>query len=54
MRQFNLARVYLKTNKPAEALAALESAFAEHLADEGTAPYETLAEALKNSAKAAS
>ncbi len=47
MRQFNLARVRLKTNKPADALAALESAFAEHLADQGDAPYETLAEALK-------
>ena len=47
MRQFNLARVYFKTHKPAEALAALESAFAEHLADQGDAPYECLAEALK-------
>ena len=47
MRQFNLARVYFKTHKPAEALAALESAFAEHLADQGDTPYECLAEALK-------
>ena len=46
LRQFNLARVYAKTGKPAEALAALEACFAEHLADEGMAPYETLADVL--------
>ena len=38
LRQFNLARVYAKTGKPAEALAALEACFAEHLADEGMVP----------------
>ena len=46
MRQFNLARVDLKSGKPAEALAALESAFAENLAGQGAAPYETLAQSL--------
>ena len=46
LRQFNLARVAAKTGKPAEALAALEAAFAEHLAGQGMAPYETLADVL--------
>jgi tetratricopeptide (TPR) repeat protein len=46
LRQFNLARVCAKTGKPAEALAALEASFAEHLTDQGMAPYETLAELL--------
>ena len=49
--QFNLARVYAKTAKPAEALAALETCFAEHLGGEGMAPYETLADALKQLGK---
>jgi tetratricopeptide (TPR) repeat protein len=44
--QFHLAGVLAKSGKPAEALAALEAAFAERLHDEGTAPYETLAEVL--------
>jgi len=44
--QFNLARVDAKTGKPAEALTALEAALAEHLHDEGMAPYETLADVL--------
>ncbi len=44
--QFNLARVDAKTGKPAEALTALETALAEHLHDEGMAPYETLADVL--------
>ena len=43
---YNLARVNLKTGKPADALAALESSFAAHLADEGQTPYELLAETL--------
>jgi tetratricopeptide (TPR) repeat protein len=51
MRQFNLARVYLKTKKPTEAIAAIESAFAEHIADEGMAPYETLAQVLQQLGK---
>ena len=46
VRQFNLARLDAKTGKPAEALKALEAAFAGHLADQGMAPYETLAEVL--------
>ena len=53
LRQFNLARVYAKTGKPAEALAALEACFAEHLADEGMAPYETLADVLGSLGKKA-
>ncbi len=44
--QFHLARVYAKSGKPAEALTALESAFAGHLDHEGTTPYETLADVL--------
>jgi tetratricopeptide (TPR) repeat protein len=44
--QFCLARVLAKSGKPAEALQALEAAFAERLHDEGTAPYEALAEVL--------
>ena len=44
--QFELARVLVKSGKPAEALTALEAAFAEHLRDEGTVPYETLADVL--------
>ena len=46
LRQFNLARVYAKTGKPADALSALEACFAEHLTDQGLAPYETLADVL--------
>jgi tetratricopeptide (TPR) repeat protein len=46
LRQYNLARVYAKTGKPAEALAALEAGFVEHLTDQGLAPYETLSEVL--------
>ncbi len=44
--QFHLACVYAKSGKPAEALTALEAAFAEHLHDEGMTPYETLADVL--------
>ena len=51
--QFNLAQVAAKTGKPAEALAALESCFAAHLQGEGTAPYETLADVLKQLGKSA-
>ncbi len=46
LQQFNLARVDVKTGKPAEALSALEASFAEHLTDEGLEPYETLADVL--------
>jgi tetratricopeptide (TPR) repeat protein len=46
VRQFNLARVYLKAGKPAEALAAIEACFAGHIADAGMDPYETLADVL--------
>ncbi len=44
--QFHLARIDAKSGKPAEALTALEAAFAEHLHDEGMTPYETLADVL--------
>ena len=44
--QFHLACVQAKSGKPAEALAALEAAFAEHLHDEGMTPYDTLADVL--------
>ncbi len=44
--QFNLARVYVKTGKAAEALVAIEAALAGRMKDEGIAPYETLADAL--------
>ena len=46
LHQFNLARVYAKTGKPSEALSALEAALAGHLDEQGTAPYESLAEVL--------
>jgi tetratricopeptide (TPR) repeat protein len=45
-RQFNRARLLLKTDRPAEALAAIEAAFAERLTAEDAAPYEILAEIL--------
>jgi tetratricopeptide (TPR) repeat protein len=51
--QFNLARVYAKTGKPAEALAALEASFAEHLTDQDSTPYETLADVLASLGKKA-
>jgi tetratricopeptide (TPR) repeat protein len=46
LQQFNLARLYAKTGKPAEALEALEASFAAHLTDEGIEPYEALAAVL--------
>jgi tetratricopeptide (TPR) repeat protein len=53
LRQYNVARVCLKMGKPAESLAALESALAGRLAVANTAPYETLAEALSKLGKKA-
>ena len=47
MRQYNLARVNAQTDKPAEALEALEACFA----GQGTAPYKTLADVLKKLGK---
>ena len=38
--QYELARVYAKGGKPAEALSALETAFAEKLSGQGIGPYE--------------
>jgi len=46
MHQWNLARVHAKADRPTEALAVLETLFVEPFADEGLAPYETLAEVL--------
>ncbi len=46
MRQYNLARVYAKTGKPAEALKALDAGFAERLSGQGMDPYQTLADVL--------
>lgn len=46
LQQYNLARVYAKTGKPAEALSALEACFAGQFAEDGAAPYETLADVL--------
>ena len=46
MRQFNLARVYAKTDRLADAMTALETCLAEYLADQGMVPYETLADVL--------
>lgn len=46
LREFNQARIFAKTGKPAEALASLEASLAEHLTDQGLAPYETLADVL--------
>ena len=51
LRQFNQARVNAKTGKPGEALVALEAALADHLRDQGAAPYETLADVLKSLGK---
>ncbi|MCC6125717.1 MAG: tetratricopeptide repeat protein [Pirellulales bacterium] len=44
--QYELARVHLRGGKPAEALAALEAAFAEKLSGKGMGPYELYAEVL--------
>jgi tetratricopeptide (TPR) repeat protein len=49
--QLNLARVCAKTNKPTEALAALETCFAAHVRDQGETPYATLADVLKQLGK---
>ena len=51
LQQFNLARVYAKTDEATKALATLEACFAEHLTDQGMAPYETLADVLDSLGK---
>jgi tetratricopeptide (TPR) repeat protein len=51
--RFNLARLYAKTGKPAEALSSLETALAAHLAEQGMVPYETLADVLRSLGKSA-
>ena len=45
------ARVFAKTGKPAEALAALEATLAAHFAGEGAVPYLALADVLKQLGK---
>jgi tetratricopeptide (TPR) repeat protein len=52
LREFNAARLAARGGKPAEALAALDRALEQHLSDEGTAPYELLADLLKKLDKA--
>jgi len=51
LHQFNLARVHAKTDRPVEALAALEACFAEGLTDQGQTPYALLAEVLERLGK---
>ena len=52
LRQFNLARVYAKTGKPAEALDRAWRPPSPHiLSDQGLAPYETLADLLASLGK---
>lgn len=43
---YNRARVDLKQKRPAQALAKLQPYFLQHLATQGTAPYQVLADAL--------
>lgn len=50
-QQFNVARVYAKTGRPAEALEAMEAAFAARLTDAGIEPYETLSAILTSLGK---
>jgi len=49
--QFNQARILARRDKPQQALAALEACFKQHLASEGTAPFELLAEVLDDLGK---
>jgi tetratricopeptide (TPR) repeat protein len=46
LHAYNLARVDMKRKQPAQALANLETYFEKHLATQGTAPYQLLADAL--------
>jgi tetratricopeptide (TPR) repeat protein len=46
LHAYNLARVELKLKQPAQALAKLQPYFDQHLHTQGTAPYQTLADAL--------
>jgi tetratricopeptide (TPR) repeat protein len=43
---YNKARVELKRKRPAQAIARLAPYFDKHLSSQGTAPYQTLADAL--------
>jgi tetratricopeptide (TPR) repeat protein len=51
LRDYNQARLALKNNKPDEALGLLDAAFAQHLTDQGMAPYDTLADVLNRLGK---
>ncbi len=48
---YNLAQVYARSGKPEKALSELQIALGENLADEGTGPFELLAEVLKKLGK---
>jgi len=48
---YNLARAEARSGQPANALAKLQAYFQEHLASEGVAPYEFLAQVLKDLGK---
>lgn len=49
--QYNRARVAARAGKPDQALTALQASFEKHLATEGLAPYELLAQVLKKLGK---
>jgi tetratricopeptide (TPR) repeat protein len=49
--QFNQARILARRHQPQQALAALETCYQQHLASEGTAPFELLAEVLADLGK---
>ncbi|MGD9722822.1 MAG: tetratricopeptide repeat protein [Pirellulales bacterium] len=46
LHAYNLARVELKRKQPAQAIARLQAYFDQHLATQGTGPYQSLADAL--------
>lgn len=48
---YNLAQVFARSGKPEKALAELQIALGENLADEGTGPFDLLAEVLKKLGK---
>ena len=51
MLQYELARIAVEREKPADALAGLETAFAEKLSGQGTGPYELFADVLEKLGK---
>ncbi len=48
---YNLAQVYARSGKPEKTLAELQIALGENLSDEGTGPFDLLAEVLKKLGK---